>query len=105
MVVEEEIRLNLLVADLLSIVLNVSSDDLLKKGDIEQQYISPSYLHTCIPPTCPWNLTEAQKTHSMVDSCPIQPGGVGTLSPGTHQTPYRYNDKSSGGLDIAAVWQ
>lgn len=28
-VVEEEIRLNLLVADLLSIVLNVSSDDLL----------------------------------------------------------------------------
>lgn len=45
-VVEEEIRLNLLVGDLLSMVLNVSSDDLLKKGDIEQQYISPP---TCTP--------------------------------------------------------
>lgn len=87
----------------------MSSDDF---TDGERETLSsniypllPAYLHTCIPPTCLWNLTEAQKTHSMVDSCPIQPGGVGTLSPGTHQTPYRYNDKSSGGLDIAAVWQ
>lgn len=46
LVVEEEVFFDLLVADLLSIVLNVSSDDLLKKGDIEQQYISPP---TCIP--------------------------------------------------------
>lgn len=45
-VVEEEVFFDLLVADLLSMVLNVSSDELLKKGDIEQQYISPP---TCIP--------------------------------------------------------
>lgn len=104
-VVEEEIRLNLLVADLLSIVLNVSSDDLLKKGDIEQQYISPP---TCIPAYLLHAHGTRRKSKRHIAWSIVAPSSLvewALCLPGTHQTPYRYNDKSSGGLDIAAVWQ